>query len=160
MITDGFEPAMKIQYFELIVGFRLSNGNLPLKITRAGVSHYEVPCIDDHELQLDQVTTAPMSKIPLDKFERLHKNTAAIPSTLLTYSMTDFLVDLWLHETPRIHAFIRLYLYSSIPSIHLWLIQIHKRALEICLQQLKTLNNKQNKINLIDFTSCITFLFM
>ncbi|CAF4339059.1 unnamed protein product, partial [Adineta steineri] len=44
------------------------------------------------------------------EFERLHKNTDDIPSTLLTDSMADFLVDLWLHETPRLHAFIRLYL--------------------------------------------------
>ncbi|CAF3487332.1 unnamed protein product [Adineta steineri] len=91
------------------------------------------------------------------EFERLHKNTDDIPSTLLTDSMADFLVDLWLHETPRVHAFIRLYLYSSIPSIHTWLIQIHKRALEICLQQLKTLNNEQQKTNLVDLLLALHF---
>jgi transcription initiation factor TFIID subunit 6 len=31
-----------------------------------GLNHREVQCIDDHELQLDQVITAPMPKIPLD----------------------------------------------------------------------------------------------
>jgi len=31
-----------------------------------GLNHREVQCIDDHEVQLDQVITAPMPKIPLD----------------------------------------------------------------------------------------------
>ena len=64
--------------------------------------------------------------------------------------MADFLVDLWLHETARVHSLVRLYLYSDIPSIHTWLIQIHKRALDICLQQTKTYNTEQQKSNLID----------
>jgi len=71
--------------------------------------------------------------------------------------MADFLVDLWLHEISRVHAFIRLYLYSNIPSIHIWLIQIHKRALDICLQQLKTVNNEQQKNNLIDLILSLHF---
>jgi len=71
--------------------------------------------------------------------------------------MADFLVDLWLHEVPRVHALVRLYLYSSIPSIHIWLIQIHKRALDICLQQLRNLNNEQQKTNLIDLLLSLHF---
>jgi hypothetical protein len=40
---------------------------LPFKTTiAAGTNHREVQCIDDHELQLDQVITAPLPKIPLD----------------------------------------------------------------------------------------------
>ncbi|CAF4278369.1 unnamed protein product [Rotaria sp. Silwood2] len=73
MITDDFESAMKMRYFEPIVGFRLSNGNLPFKTTTAtGSSHREVQCIDDHELQLDQVITAPLPKVPLDISLRTH----------------------------------------------------------------------------------------
>lgn len=64
--------------------------------------------------------------------------------------MSDFLVDLWLHETARVHSFVRLYLYSTTSSIHIWLIHIHKRALDICLQQLRNLNNDQQKNHLID----------
>lgn len=84
MITEDFESAMKMRYLEVkkkinkssnlfiylfqpIVGFRLSNGNLPFKTTTAaGTNHREVHCIDDHELQLDQVICAPLPKIPLD----------------------------------------------------------------------------------------------
>ncbi|CAF1489438.1 unnamed protein product [Adineta steineri] len=40
--------------------------------TVAGLSHHEVQCIDDHKLQLDQVITAPMPKIPLDISTRTH----------------------------------------------------------------------------------------
>ncbi|CAF1381193.1 unnamed protein product [Rotaria sordida] len=73
MIIDDFESAMKMRYLEPIVGFRLSNGNLPFKITTAvGSSHREVQCIDDHELQLDQVITAPLPKVPLDFSIRTH----------------------------------------------------------------------------------------
>jgi transcription initiation factor TFIID subunit 6 len=73
MITEDFESAMKIRYLEPIVGFRLSNGNLPFKTTiAAGTNHREVQCIDDHELQLDQVITAPLPKIPLDISIRTH----------------------------------------------------------------------------------------
>jgi hypothetical protein len=93
----------------------------------------------------------------IQEFDRLHTNTDAIPSTLLTDSMADFLVDLWLHEIPRVHALIRLYLYSSIPSIHIWLTQIHKRALDLCLQQLKSLNNEQQKANLVDLLLSLHF---
>ena len=71
--------------------------------------------------------------------------------------MADFLVDLWLYEIPRVHALVRFYLYSSIPSIQIWLIQIHKRALDICLQQLKTLNNEQQKTNLNDLLLALHF---
>jgi hypothetical protein len=71
--------------------------------------------------------------------------------------MADFLVDLWLHEIPRVHALVRLYLYSSIPSIHIWLVQIHKRALDICLQQLKSLNNEQQKRTLVDLLLALHF---
>jgi len=93
----------------------------------------------------------------IKEFERLHTNSDATPSTLLTDSMADFLVDLWLHETARVHAFIRLYLYSDIPSIHIWLVQIHKRALDICLQQLKSLNTEQQKNNFIDLLFSLHF---
>ncbi|CAF3598375.1 unnamed protein product [Rotaria sp. Silwood1] len=73
MITEDFESAMKMRYLEPIVGFRLSNGNLPFKTTTAaGSSHREVQCIDDHELQLDQVITAPLPKVPLDISIRTH----------------------------------------------------------------------------------------
>ncbi len=82
-MTEDFESAMKMRYLEVkysenknqylffspqpIIGFRLSNGNLPFKTTIApGTNHREVQCIDDHELQLDQVITAPLPKIPLD----------------------------------------------------------------------------------------------
>ena len=71
--------------------------------------------------------------------------------------MADFLVDLWLHEIPRVHSLVRLYLYSSIPSVQIWLIQIHKRALDFCLQQLKSLNNDQQKSNLIDLLLSLHF---
>lgn len=71
--------------------------------------------------------------------------------------MADFLVDLWLNEIPRVHALVRLYLYSSIPTIRLWLSQIHKRALDICLQQLKTLNNEQQKRTLVDLLLALHF---
>ncbi|CAF3352016.1 unnamed protein product [Rotaria sp. Silwood1] len=93
----------------------------------------------------------------VQEFDRLRTNTDDDPSTLLTDSMTDFLVDLWLHEIPRVYTFIRFYLYSSIPSIHLWFIQIHKRALDLCLQQLKSLNNEQQKLNLIDLLLSLHF---
>ncbi|CAF3342888.1 unnamed protein product [Rotaria socialis] len=73
MITEDFESAMKMRYLEPIVGFRLSNGNLPFKTTTAvGTNHREVQCIDDHELQLDQVITAPLPKIPFDISIRTH----------------------------------------------------------------------------------------
>jgi hypothetical protein len=91
------------------------------------------------------------------EFYRIHANNDAVPSSLLTDSMADFLVDLWLHEIPRVHALTRLYLYSSKPSIQLWLIQIHKRALDLCLQQLKSLNNDQQKSNLIDLLLSLHF---
>jgi hypothetical protein len=71
--------------------------------------------------------------------------------------MADFLVDLWLHETARVHAFIRLYIYSDIPSIHVWLIQVHKRAIDISLQQLKNLNNEQQKNIFIDLLLSLHF---
>ncbi|CAF3740585.1 unnamed protein product [Rotaria sordida] len=93
----------------------------------------------------------------VQEFDRLHTNTDDISSTLLTESMADFLVDLWLHEIPRVYSFIRYYLYPSIPSIHVWLIQIHKRALDLCLQQLKNLNNEQQKLNLIDLLLSLHF---
>jgi len=96
-------------------------------------------------------------RILFQEFERLHTNTDAIPSTLLTDSMADFLVELWLHEIARVHAFIRLYLYSNISSIHIWLINVHKRALEICLQQLKTLNTEQQNTNLCDLLVSLHF---
>ncbi|CAF2953320.1 unnamed protein product [Rotaria sp. Silwood2] len=64
MITEDFEPVMKIRYLEPIVEFRLSNGKLPFKTTTAaGSNHREVQCIEVHELQLDQVITALMPKI-------------------------------------------------------------------------------------------------
>jgi len=71
--------------------------------------------------------------------------------------MADFLVDLWLHEIPRVHSLIRLYLHSNLPAVQLWLIQIHKRALEICFQQLKTLNNEQQRSILIDLLFSLHF---
>ena len=71
--------------------------------------------------------------------------------------MADFLFDLWLHEIPRVHALVRLYLNSSIPSIQLWLIQIHQRALDHCLQQLKSLNHEQHKNNLVDLLLALHF---
>jgi hypothetical protein len=71
--------------------------------------------------------------------------------------MADFLVELWLHEISRVHAFIRLYLYSNISSIHIWLINVHKRALEISLQQLKILNTEQQKNNLYDLLLSLHF---
>ncbi|CAF2871937.1 unnamed protein product [Rotaria sp. Silwood2] len=91
------------------------------------------------------------------EFDRLRTNTDDNSLTLPTDSMADFLVDLWLHETPRVYTFIRFYLYSSNPSMHLWLIQIHKRALDLCLQQLKSLNNEQQKINLSDLLLSLHF---
>ncbi len=93
----------------------------------------------------------------IQEFDRLRTNTDALPSGLLTDSMADFLVDLWLHEIPRVHAFFRLYLYSTLPSIHVWLVHIHKRALDICLQQLKTLNNEQQHTNLIELLLSLHF---
>ncbi|CAF4117651.1 unnamed protein product, partial [Adineta steineri] len=55
-----------------IVGCRLSNGNLPFQATTAAsLSHHEVQYIHDHELQLDQVITAPMPKIPLDFYMKM-----------------------------------------------------------------------------------------
>jgi transcription initiation factor TFIID subunit 6 len=73
MITEDLESAMKMRHLEPIIGFRLSNGNLPFKTTTAaGTNHRDVHCIDDHELQLDQVITAPMPKIPLDVSIRTH----------------------------------------------------------------------------------------
>ncbi|UJR25727.1 hypothetical protein I4U23_007079 [Adineta vaga] len=98
----------------------------------------------------------PSAQVVQD-FNHLHKNTDATPSTLLTDSMADFLVDLWLYEIPRVYTLVRIYLYSSIPSIHIWLIQIHKRALDLCLQQLKSLNNEQQKTNLIDLLISLHF---
>lgn len=71
--------------------------------------------------------------------------------------MADFLFDLWLHETPRVHALVRLYLNSPIPSIQLWLIQIHQRALDHCLQQAKSLNNEQHKSNLVNLLLSLHF---
>ncbi|CAF3948015.1 unnamed protein product [Adineta steineri] len=62
MITDDYQSAMKMQYLGLIVEFRLSNGNLLFKTTRADLSHRKVQCIHDYELQLDQVITLPMPK--------------------------------------------------------------------------------------------------
>ena len=91
------------------------------------------------------------------EFDRFHTNTDAIPSSLLTDSMADFLVDLWLHETARVHALIRLYLYSSDASVHLWLLQVHRRALDLSLQQLKVLNNEQHKRNLMDLLLSLHF---
>jgi hypothetical protein len=97
------------------------------------------------------------SSILFQEFERLHNNTDAIPSTLLTDSMADFLVELWLHDTSRVHTFIRLYLYSNISSIHTWLVNVHKRALEISLQQLKTHNTEEQKNNLYDLLVSLHF---
>ena len=71
--------------------------------------------------------------------------------------MADFLVDLWLNEIPRIHALVRLYLNTPIPSIHLWLVQIHKRALEQTLQQLKSLNNEEKNNHLVDLLLSLHF---
>lgn len=71
--------------------------------------------------------------------------------------MADFLVDLWLNETPRVYSLIRYYFYFSMPSLHVWLIQIHKRALDLCLQQLKSLNNEQQKSNLVDLLLSLHF---
>ena len=34
--------------------------------TTNGTNHRQVQCIDDHEVQLDQVIMAPMPKLPLD----------------------------------------------------------------------------------------------
>ncbi|CAM4879019.1 unnamed protein product [Rotaria socialis] len=93
----------------------------------------------------------------VQEFDRIHTDTDSIPSNLLTDSMADFLVDLWLNETSRVHALIRYYFYSSLPSMHVWLIQIHKRALDLCLQQLKSLNNEQEKRNLVDLLLSLHF---
>ncbi len=49
------------------IGFRLTHGNLPFKITTVnGTNHHEFQCMDDHEVQLDQVITAPMPNLTLD----------------------------------------------------------------------------------------------
>jgi hypothetical protein len=49
------------------MGFRLSNGNLPFKTTTIiGSNHREVQCIDDHEVQLEQMINASIPKLPLD----------------------------------------------------------------------------------------------
>ncbi|CAF0772396.1 unnamed protein product [Adineta steineri] len=65
MTIDDFESTMTNT--KPVVEFRLSNGNLPFKATTvAGLSHRKVQCINDHELQLDQVITASMPKIPSD----------------------------------------------------------------------------------------------
>lgn len=85
MITEDFESAMKMRYLEVmkkanvlsltyfsfhfkpIVGFRLSNGNVPFRSTNVpNSSHRDVQCLDDHELPLDQVITGPLPKLPLD----------------------------------------------------------------------------------------------
>lgn len=89
MITEDFESAMKLRYLEVnfnqcylkstrirsstklifqpIVGYRLTNGESPFRtVTAPGLGHREVQCIDDHELQLDQVISGPLPKIPLD----------------------------------------------------------------------------------------------
>lgn len=80
-----------------------------------------------------------------------------VTSELLTDSMADFLVDLWLHEVPRVYSLIRYYLYSLFPSIHLWLIQIHNRALDLSLQQLKSVNHEQQKTDLVDLLLSLHF---
>jgi len=73
MITEDFESAMKMRYLDPIIGFRLSNGDLPFKSTTAvGTNHRDVQCLDDHEVQLDQIITAPMPKVPLDISIRTH----------------------------------------------------------------------------------------
>ena len=64
--------------------------------------------------------------------------------------MADFLFDLWLNEVPRVHALVRHYLNSSISSIQLRLIQIHKRAIEHCLHELKTSHDEKQKDLLVD----------
>lgn len=73
MITEDFESAMKLRYLEPIVGYRLTNGESPFRtVTAPGLGHREVQCIDDHELQLDQVISGPLPKIPLDVSIRAH----------------------------------------------------------------------------------------
>lgn len=94
---------------------------------------------------------------PRKEFQRLHTNTDAIPSTLLTDSMADFLVQLWLHDIPRVHTFTRLYLYSNLPAVHTWLVNIHKRALETSLQQMKNFNNNEQKNQLMDLLIALHF---
>ncbi|CAF4067950.1 unnamed protein product [Adineta steineri] len=46
---------------EVIVGFCLSNGNLLFKTTTTGLSHREFQCINDYQLQLNQVIIVPIS---------------------------------------------------------------------------------------------------
>jgi len=61
------------RYLEPIVGFRLSNGNVPFRSTNVPNSSYrDVQCLDDHELPLDQVITGPLPKLPLDISIRTH----------------------------------------------------------------------------------------
>ncbi|CAF0855042.1 unnamed protein product [Adineta ricciae] len=91
------------------------------------------------------------------EFDRLHTDTDTLPLSLVTDSMADFLVDLWLHEIPRVYTLVRSYLYASIPSIHIWLIHIHKRALDLCLQQIKSVNNEQQKTTLTDLLLSLHF---
>ena len=71
--------------------------------------------------------------------------------------MADYLVELWLHDIPRVHAFIRLYFYLNIPAVCAWLTNIHKRALEHSLQQMKTSNNNEQKNHLMDLLVALHF---
>lgn len=64
--------------------------------------------------------------------------------------MADFLVDLWLNEVPRVHALVSKYLLSPEVDVELWLLKIHRRALDQALHQLKTLQSEEKKSLVVD----------